>query len=336
MKDKKNKTKKIPKTIILDNTNIPRDEKLFIQISRELILDKLFYANYNLDKEFMERRIKEIEKFYDTKISSINTDNSEKDIKKLLERKELKIKQVIDKPLFKDPETNNRALLLIIHLCFCRQIKGNNPTKVGRKTKEQENMIFCNKNNELRINIKDFVISLGCDGSFKQVAKIKEVLVELDKLKWIKFKKYENEKDIYTITLDDEIFNYKAKEVIENSETGELKKILKVNRGFIKLNAEEYFLITENIETDKNCKTFNLLATYLALKELVPIDKNKIKNIRTASYAELLKKINISNVTLTKSIDVLEKRQLIKVTRGKARVIGRAVQKPQNAYTLSF
>jgi len=334
MKDKKNKTKKIPKTIILDNTNIPKDEKLFIQISRELILDKLFYANYNLDKEFMERRIKEIEEFYNTKISSINTDDSKKDIKKLLERKELKIKQVIDKPLFKDLETNNRALLLIVHLCFCRQMKGNNPTKVGRKTKEQENMIFCNKNNELRINIKDFNISLGYSDTFQQTVKTKELLTKLDKLKWIKFKKYENEKDIYTITLDDEIFSYKAKEFIKISETGEVKETLKANRGFIRLNAEEYFLISENIETDKNCKTFNLLSTYLALKDLAPIDKNE--NTRTIAYMSLIEKTNISNVTLINSIENLEKRKLIKVTRGKARPVGRAVQKPQNTYTLFF
>ena len=334
MKDKNNKTKKTPKIIILDDTNIPRDESLFIQISRELILDKLFYANYNLDKEFIERRIKEIEEFYMTKINSTGIDDSKKNTKKLLERKDLKIKQVIDEPLFKDPDMNNRALLVITHLCFCRQMKGNKPTKVGRKSKEQENMIFCNKNNELRINIKDFTMSLGYSGIFKQVAKIKEVLVELDRLKWIKFKKYESVKDIYTITLDDEIFNYKTKEVVENLEDKEVQIIKKVDKGFIKFNAEEYFLIIENIETEKNCKTFNLLSAYLALKESSPI--KDIQNIKSLSYLELTEKTNISNVTLINSIENLEKRKLIKVTRGKCVCYGEMVSKPKNIYTLLF
>ena len=331
MKDKNNKTKKTPKIIILDDTNIPRDESLFIQISRELILDKLFYANYNLDKEFIETKVNEIEDFYSTRISK---ETDEKNIEKLLERKELKIKQLIDEPLFKDPDMNNRALLVITHLCFCRQMKGNKPTTVGRKSKEQENMIFCNKNNELRINIKDFTMSLGYSGIFKQVVKIKEVLVELDRLKWIKFKKYESVKDIYTITLDDEIFNYKTKEFIENSETGELKEILKDNRGFIKFNAEEYFLILNCLMKDKNCKTFNLLSTYLALKDLAP--KGTSKNIKTISYLTLSKKTNISNVTLINSITCLEENKLTKITRGDARPVGRVVQKPQNVYTLLF
>ena len=334
MKDKNNKTKKTPKThkiIILDDTNIPRDESLFIQISRELILDKLFYANYNLDKEFIETKVNEIEDFYSTRISK---ETDEKNIEKLLERKDLKIKQIIDEPLFKDPDMNNRALLVITHLCFCRQMKGNRPTKVGRKSKEQENMIFCNKNNELRINIKDFTMSLGYSGIFEQVTKIKEVLVELDRLKWIKFKKYESVKDIYTITLDDEIFNYKTKEFIENSETGELKEILKDNRGFIKFNAEEYFLILNCLMKDKNCKTFNLLSTYLALKDLSPKGTNK--NIKTISYLTLSKKTNISNVTLINSITCLEENKLTKITRGDARPVGRTIQKPQNVYTLLF
>ena len=331
MKDKNNKTKKTHKIIILDDTNIPRDESLFIQISRELILDKLFYANYNLDKEFIETKVNEIEDFYSTRISK---ETDEKNIEKLLERKDLKIKQIIDEPLFKDPDMNNRALLVITHLCFCRQMKGNRPTKVGRKSKEQENMIFCNKNNELRINIKDFTMSLGYSGIFEQVTKIKEVLVELDRLKWIKFKKYESVKDIYTITLDDEIFNYKTKEFIENSETGELKEILKDNRGFIKFNAEEYFLILNCLMKDKNCKTFNLLSTYLALKDLSPKGTNK--NIKTISYLTLSKKTNISNVTLINSITCLEENKLTKITRGDARPVGRTIQKPQNVYTLLF
>ena len=334
MINKKNKVKKInkiTKEIILDNTNVPRNKDLYIQISREFVLDKLFYVNYNLDEKFIEDKIKELEDFYVTKI---NEETDKVKIEKLLENKELKLKQLTEESLFKTPDINNRALLIITHLCFCRLMKGNSTVKAGRKTKEQENKIFCNKNNELRINIKDFTSSLGYDESFKQVSKIKEVLTELDKLKWIKFKKYKDVKNIYTITLNDDIFNYKTKEFIEESNTGELKEILKGNRGFINLNAEEYFLILNCTTKDKSCKIFNLLSTYLGLKDLAP--KGDIKNVKTISYLGLSKKTNISNVTLINVIDCLGENKLIEIKRGDARPIGNTIQKPQNIYKLLF